>query len=447
VNSKKVWEDFLSLIKANTTDVSFQTWFTPLYIHHIDEDVNIIYLASKEDYIVEFLKNRYMKQIEDAFESVLNKKYKIIIKYESEYLTEGKTNIEKPSKRMADNSKLFNPRLNFSNFVVGNSNKYAHAAALAVAESPAEAYNPLFIYGGSGLGKTHLMQAIGIYIIQNNPSAKVLYISSETFLNDMVKALAENKMREFKRKYRKADVLLIDDIQFMEGKDSIQEEFFHTFNSLYEDNKQIVISSDRHPNNLVDFEDRLRSRFSWNLIADVKPPDFETRVAILKKKSDNAGIEWNNEMLDVCSLIAEQITDNIRELEGAFNNVVGFSNLLNEPIDMAFARRILKDVIDDSDKAVAPERIRTIVARHYKIKVSDMDSKKRNAEIALPRQVAMFLCRENTDLSHQKIGKMFGNRHYSTVIHSQEKITEMERMDSSFKKELDDLREKIKEKK
>jgi len=445
VNTRKVWNEFLSIIKANTTDISYETWFTPLYVKNIDEDVNTIYLASKEEFVLSFLQDRYMKLIEDAFETVLKKKFKVVIKYENDYLDVIKTNIEETGKRLPeDQSKLFNPRFTFSNFVVANNNKIAHAASLAVAESPGSFANPLFIWGASGLGKTHLMQAIGIYIIQNNPSSKVLYVTAEMFGNDMIASLAENKMRAFKNKYRKVDVLLIDDIQFLEGKKSMQEEFFYTFEALIAAHKQIVINSDRHPNNLVDLEDRLRTRFKSHLMPDIQPADFETRVAILKKKAENAGLEWTNEIFDSCSLIAEQISDSIKELEGAFNNVIGFSNLLGEPIDVAFTKRILKDILVDSDKAIAPERIRSLVAKYYKVKVSDIDSQKRNAELTLPRQVAMFLCRENTDLSHQKIGNLFG-RHYSTVIHSSDKIAELEKKDDNIKKDLAELRKRLKD--
>ena len=441
MNNHKIWDEFLASIKANTTEVSYNMWFTPLSLYKIDESVHLIYIASSDDIVIKFLKDRYMHLMESTFEKILGEKFKIVIKMKDEYTRE-KQVPSKPQKK-DDTSKLFNPKLNFENFVVGGSNRYAYAASLAVAESPAEAYNPLFIYGGSGLGKTHLMQAIGIYIIRNNPSANVLYVSSEMFTNELIKAISENKTRQFKNKYRKVDVLLIDDIQFLEEKETTQEEFFYTFNALYEDNKQIVISSDRPPNNLVKLDERLRSRFSWNMIADLQPADFETRVAILQKKAENADIEWTQDINDVCSLIAEQVKDNIRELEGAFNRIVGFSNLLNEPIDIPFAKRILKDIIKDNDKAVAPERIRTIVARYYKIKVSDMDSKKRNAEIALPRQVAMFICRKNTDLSLPKIGKLFGGRHYSTVIHSIDKIQEMYDSDEQIKRDVDEINRKL----
>lgn len=445
LDNNKILEEFLSVIKPNTTEVSYNTWFTPLYIHKIDEDVNIIYLASKEDFKVKLIKTRYMHLIEGAFETVLGKNFKVVVKSEDEYKKDDKP--VRPPKTSISKTKDFNPRLTFDNFVVGANNKYAHAAALAVAESPAEAYNPLFIYGGSGLGKTHLMQAIGLFIYKNNPNANVLYVSSEIFTNELIKAISENKMRSFRNKYRKADILLIDDIQFLENKDKTQEEFFHTFETLYENDKQIVISSDRPPNRLVNLEERLRSRFAWNLIADISPADYETRVAILKKKAENAGLEWDDELYDVCCIIAEQFPDNIRELEGAFNNIVGYSNLLDEKIDVHFARRTLRNIIKDTKKEIEPERIRTIVAKHFKIKVADMDSTKRNAEIAYPRQVAMYLCRVMiSDLSFPNIGKIFGGKHYSTVIHSVNKIIEMYSKEESVRKEIDALKAKIKDK-
>lgn len=444
MNSNKIWEEFLAEVEANTTELSYQTWFKPLAIRKIDEEDHIIYIATNDGAIIKFILDRYKDLIERTFEHILGQKYTFILKTNQEYAEEGRISKKMPKKN--DTSKLFNPRLCFENFVVGGSNRYAHAAALAVAESPAEAYNPLFIYGGSGLGKTHLMQAIGIYIIRNNPDANVLYVSSEMFTNELIKAITEHKMREFKNKYRKVDVLLIDDIQFLEGKDSTQEEFFYTFNALYESNKQIVISSDRPPNNLVNLEERLRSRFQWNLIADLQPADFETRVAILQKKAQNSDIEWTQDVYNVCSLIAERVKDNIRELEGALNRVIGFSNLLDEEINVEFAKRTLKELILENDKAIAPERIRTTVARHYKIKVADMDSTKRNAEITVPRQIAMYLCRENTDLSLPKIGKLFGDRHYSTVIHSCEKIRQRYEQDVVIRKDIDDLNNKLKAK-
>ena len=267
------------------------------------------------------------------------------------------------------------------------------------------------------------------------------------FTNEYITAIKENKTRVFRNKYRKLDVLLIDDIQFIEGKEQTQEEFFHTFESLYHNNKQIVITSDCPPVSLKGLDERLRTRFSWNMIADIQPPDYETRVAILRNLAEKSDIEVTSEVSDVLSLIADQVKDNIRELEGAYNRVVGLSQLLNEPINVDNARSILKDIIKDNEQAVAPERIRSIVANHYKIKIADMDSPKRNAEITLPRQVAMYLCREETDLSLPKIGKIFGNRHYSTVIHAIEKIEEQLKYDEILYENVETIRGKLQSRK
>ncbi len=438
----KIWGGFTNAIKANVNEMSFSTWFAPLRIHNIDEEAGVIYVASSEDYTIKFINENYIPLMEKTFKSLLNKDYRVVVKYEKDYET-SKIDLSK-GKNLFNKEKLFNPRFNFENFVVGNSNKYAHAASYAVAETPASIYNPLFIYGGSGLGKTHLMQAIGVHIIRNNPSAKVLYVSSEMFTNEFITAIKENKTKQFQNKYRKLDVLLIDDIQFLQGKESTQEEFFHTFNSLYQNNKQIVITSDCPPNNLRELDERLRTRFSWNMIADIQPPDYETRVAILKnlvEKSDE--IEMDDDLYDVLCLIAEQVKDNIRELEGAYNRVIGFSKLLGDKITVDYAKNILKDIIKDNAEAVAPERIRSTVASHYHIKISDMDSPKRNAEITLPRQVAMYLCRTTTDISLPKIGKLFGNRHYSTVIHAVEKIENDLKYDEELKENIDAIKAKL----
>ena len=342
----KIWENVLDKIKEITTQISFETWFLPLKIRKIDNDLNIVYIEvnsdNRSEFIITTIKNRYLSTLETAFKEVLEDNFRVVLKDSDQYRSEEVREEPKikPKKQLLDKEKIFNPRFNFENFVVGNSNKYAHAAALAVAESPSEAYNPLFIYGGSGLGKTHLMHAIGIYLLENNPKLNVLYVSSEMFTNELIKALNTHKMNEFKSKYRKADVLLIDDIQFLEGKESTQEEFFHTFNSLYDSNKQIIISSDKAPNKLVNLEERLRSRFQWNLIADIQPADYETRVAILLKKAENMGIntDENPEIYDVACMIAEKIKDNIRELEGALIRVVSFSQLLNEKLQRGLSK-------------------------------------------------------------------------------------------------------------
>jgi len=446
LDKNKIWGSILNSLKDNITNLSYTTWISPLYIHHIEEDSGIIYLAWPNDAkLINHINEHYLNLIENTVNNSMEKDYRVVIKQEKEYEV-SKIDTSK-MKNSFNQEKLFNPRFNFDNFVVGNSNKYAHAVSVAVAEAPGDIYNPLFIYGGSGLGKTHLMQAIGVHIIRNNPEAKVLYVSTEMFTNELISALRDNKTRSFRNKYRKLDVLLIDDIQFLEGKDRTQEEFFHTFEALYQNNKQIVITSDCPPVSLNGVDERLRTRFSWNMIADIQPPDYETRVAILKNLAEKSDIEITPDINDVLGLIADQVKDNIRELEGAYNRVIGLSQLLDEKITVDNAKNILKDIISDNEQAVAPERIRSIVANHYKIKIGDMDSPKRNAEITLPRQVAMYLCRETTDLSLPKIGKLFGNRHYSTVIHAIEKIEESLKYDNELAENIDTIKVKLQTKK
>ena len=453
MNINKIWSEVTLKIKSSVNEISYDAWFSLLKIRKIDKDLKIVYLEidstdKRCDFAITTLKNRYVTILENSFKSVLNEDFRVVIKRSDEYsLEEPKNEIKvKPRKKTFNREKIFNPNYNFESFVIGNSNKYAHAAALAVAESPSESYNPLFIYGGSGLGKTHLMHSIGIYLTEHKPYLNVLYVSSEMFTNELIKALKENKQNEFKSKYRKVDVLLIDDIQFLEGKDSTQEEFFHTFNTLYETNKQIIISSDRAPNKLVNLEERLRSRFGWNLIADIQPPDYETRVAILSKKAEGEiNLEENPEFYDVICLIAENIKDNIRELEGALTRVISFSKLMHEKPDKAFARKILTDILSGSETVVTPEKIKKSVCKYYGIKLSDMESSKRNANIALPRQVAMYITREMTDYSLPKIGQVFGGKHYTTVLHACNKIEDEIKIDKTLKEIIEKIMEEIRE--
>ena len=452
---EKIWESVLEIVKEIIPKISFETWLLPLKIRKIDENLKIAYIevnsGDRNDLIIGRIKDRYITTIESAFKEVLNDNFRVVIKKTSSYEDEEKKHEPakqiKSSKKTLNKEKIFNPRYNVDNFVVGDSNKYAHAAALAVAESPSEAYNPLFIYGGSGLGKTHLMHAIGIYLLENNPNINVLYVSSEMFTNEFIRALSDKKMNEFKNKYREVDVLLIDDIQFLQGRDKIQEEFFYTFNSLYESNKQIVISSDNPPNKLVNLEERLRSRFQWNLIADIQPADYETRVAILIKKAENMNIDIddNPEIYDVACMIAERIKDNIRELEGAFTRVVSFSQLLNEKLDKKFVKRTLNDIFSDMEKKVTPEKIKKAVCKHYGIKISEIESSKKTNNIAFPRQIAMYLIREMTDYSLPKIGQLFGGKHYTTVMYACEKIEDEIKTDKNLAEVIDNIKDEVKE--
>jgi len=445
LDTNKIWDSFIEEIKKSTSKLSFDMFFSDLSLYKLDVDNKIIYIQLEDISIIKFLREKYIVQIEDIFSRMLGDDFQVVIKSKDEYKS-NKIDKKKKVRRSLykDNSKLFNPKFNFENFVVGGNNRFAYAASLAVAESPAEAYNPLFLYGGSGLGKTHLMQAIGIQVIKNDPTSNVLYISSETFTNELIEAINTQNTNQFKEKYRNIDILLIDDIQFLEGKEATQEEFFHTFNTLYENNKQIVISSDRPPSNLQKLDERLTTRFGFGITADVQPADFETRVAILKKKIELADIEVDSDIEEVCNLIAEKIKYNIRELEGAMNRMISFSEIMNNKIDLDFAKIVLKDIYRDTDKAIAPERIRSTVASYYDIKVSDLDSKRRTAEIALARQVAMYLCRESTDFSFSKIGEIFGGRDHSTVMSNCNKIQTLYQEDELIKYDIDEINKKLK---
>lgn len=445
MDTNKIWDSFIEEIKKSTSKLSFDMFFSDLSLYKLDVDNKIIYIQLEDISIIKFLREKYIVQIEDIFSRMLGDDFQVVIKSKDEYKSNKIDKKKKVRKSLyKDNSKLFNPKFNFENFVVGGNNRFAYAASLAVAESPAEAYNPLFLYGGSGLGKTHLMQAIGIQVIKNDPTSNVLYISSETFTNELIEAINTQNTNQFKEKYRNIDILLIDDIQFLEGKEATQEEFFHTFNTLYENNKQIVISSDRPPSNLQKLDERLTTRFGFGITADVQPADFETRVAILKKKIELADIELDSDIEEVCNLIAEKIKYNIRELEGAMNRMISFSEIMNNKINLDFAKIVLKDIYRDTDKAIAPERIRSTVASYYDIKVSDLDSKRRTAEIALARQVAMYLCRESTDFSFSKIGEIFGGRDHSTVMSNCNKIQNLYHEDELIKYDIDEINKKLK---
>ena len=324
-----------------------------------------------------------------------------------------------------------NPRFSFESFVVGSSNQFAHAAARAVAESPSRSYNPLFLYGGVGLGKTHLMHAIAQEVQRRNPDAKVLYLSAERFLNDLINALRFERMHEFKRRYRELDVLLMDDIQFIAGKDSTQEEFFHTFNALHDAQKQIVVTSDALPKEIPTLEERLRSRFEWGLIADIQPPDLEMKIAIIRKKAAAEKADVPN---DVAMFIAGTVKSNVRELEGRLNRVIAFSSLTGKPLTVELAKETLRDIVGNEEQRAVPSEILKAVASHYGLRVSDMKAKSNAKPVAFPRQVAMYLCRKLTELSYPEIGRLFNDKHHSTVMHSVEKIERMIEDDADFRR-------------
>lgn len=450
------WRDILSEIRNNVTEISYKTWFVPLIPLEIDEAAAVIYFASSNEFLIEVTMNRYISIFEKSVEAIYGKKYRVVIKNLSEQEIETVKKGDSPEKiqqkSVVENEfkeeYILNPRYNFDNFIVGKNNNYAHAVALAVAESPAVVYNPVFLYGNSGLGKTHLMHAIGHYILKNNPSLKVLYVSSETFMSELIQALRDpknsiTKTNSFKKKYRSVDVLLIDDIQFIENGDSTQEEFFHTFNTLYELKKQIVISSDRHPSKLTGLEERLRSRFQWNIVADIKPPDYETRVAILMHNVECQNIEIDNDIMEVVALIAEKVKFNIRELESALTRIISFSKIFNKKITVKYARETLNDILATSDFNISCESIKKAVCKKYNIKIADIESGKRKREFSHPRQIAMYLCRELTDSSLPKIGEYFGGRDHTTVLHAYEKISSEIKTNDTLAEEIRTLKEEI----
>jgi len=437
---EELWQKSLRLIRNEITDVSFDTWIKAIEPVSIKEDQ--IYLCVPNDFTKSILEGRYTSLISNAIKRVSSKSYYInfVLTSEADKYMDKPENTESKENGFEN---LLNPKYTFSTFVIGNSNRFAHAACLAVAEAPAKAYNPLFIYGGVGLGKTHLMHAIGHYILSQNPKAKVLYVTSEKFTNELINSIQTNRNVEFRNRYRNVDVLLIDDIQFIAGKESTQEEFFHTFNALHEANKQIIMSSDRPPKEIPTLEDRLRSRFEWGLITDIQPPDLETRIAILRKKADLENLDVDDEVLE---FIAKRIESNIRELEGALTRIVAYASLTNSKLDVSIADEALKDIISNHrPRKITPELIQNIIADYYQLKVEDLKSKKRNRPIAYPRQVAMYLCRELTDLSLPKIGEYFGGRDHTTVIHACEKITEEMESDLQIKRTINELINRIKE--
>ncbi|MCM8711924.1 chromosomal replication initiator protein DnaA [Clostridium sp. SYSU_GA19001] len=444
---KELWEKTLNIMKGELTEVSFNTWIKsaiPLSLSN-----NTLRLGVPNNFTKEILETRYKDLLINSLKMISPKKYNIeftIASEESIDIEENKVKNETKNNVVINDemSATLNPKYTFDSFVIGNSNRFAHAASLAVAESPAKAYNPLFVYGGVGLGKTHLMHAIGHYILENNPKSKVVYVSSEKFTNELINSIKDDKNVEFRNKYRNVDVLLIDDIQFIAGKDATQQEFFHTFNALHEANKQIILSSDRPPKEIPTLEDRLRSRFEWGLIADIQPPDFETRIAILKKKADVEGLNISN---DVMAYIATKIKSNIRELEGALIRITAYSSLTNKEISVDLAAEALKDIISNKQsKQITIDLIQEIVASYYNLRVDDFKSQRRTRNVAYPRQIAMYLCRKLTDTSLPKIGEEFGGRDHTTVIHAYEKISEGLKEDEALQEAINEITKKIQQK-
>ena len=401
------------LLKTEVTGISYSTWISNIEIFSVD-DTTITIMAQN---IVhkDMLESRYLSLLKNTFSFITHKNYDVKIICEED-MPKDETPVIPTNTPSISN---LNSKYTFNSFVVGNNNSFAHAAALAVAEAPATSYNPLFLYGGVGLGKTHLMHAIGNEILKNNKNANVLYVSSEKFTNQFINAIKDNKNEMFRNKYRNIDVLLIDDIQFIAGKERIQEEFFHTFNTLHDDGKQIIISSDRPPKDIQPLEDRLRTRFEWGLIADISNPDYETRMAILKKKAQLDNIIIDD---DILVNIATHIDTNIRELEGALNKLIAYSTLSNSPITMELSNKAISDVVSHHNKVLSIEYIQEVCAKYFNVTVEDLKGSRRSADIAFARQVAMYFCRDVANLSTPKIGLAFGKRDHSTVMHGCNKI-------------------------
>lgn len=435
------WNKTLEMLKSDLSKTVYEAWFETLKATSLDEKQKILYVETDNEFIYNTINDRYKPLLQGAVNYNFDEEYHVVVR-----LAEEEPEPERPAQdKTAAGEALveeyyLNPRFSFESFVVGPNNEFAYYAALAVAESPAKRYNPLFLYGGSGLGKTHLMHAIGHYILKNFDNKKILYVSSEMFTNELINALRDKEIGSFKKKYRNIDVLLIDDIQFIEGKDRTQEEFFHTFNALYDRNKQIIISSDRPPHKLTSLDERLTSRFLWSVSADIQPPDYETRVAILMNKATAENIEIDENVKEVISLIAEKIRQNVRELEGAFTRIVSFSTLLQKPIDTSLAKEILKDMLSSSEMTITIASIKKAVAKYYGITIKDMDSAKRNRSLAFPRQIAMYLSKEMTDHSLPQIGDAFGGRDHTTVLHACKKITAELETDPGLKNTIDDLK-------
>lgn len=412
------------LLKDEVSIISYETWIIPLDIESI-KDNHIVFIVTSE-FQRDFIEVKFKDLVFNALRYITNKEwtFSTIDKSNTGKENQGQIISDKNSNvsdtELENNHQTLNPKYTFETFVVGNNNRFAHAAALAVGNEPGKSYNPLFLYGGVGLGKTHLMHAIGNRILENNPKSNVLYVTSEKFTNQLINAIKDNKTEIFRNKYRNIDVLLIDDIQFIAGKDRVQEEFFHTFNTLREDGKQIIISSDKPPRDIEFLEDRLKSRFEWGLLADISCPDYETRLAILRKKAQDENIIIDDSIL---SDIATKIDSNIRELEGVFNKIVARASLTHSPITIELAENIINEFKYESEKVISCDFIKETVSKYFSIDKEELAGSKRSNDIAFPRQIAMYLCREVAGMSFPQIGADFGNRDHSTVMHGYNKIS------------------------
>ena len=449
LSAENLWEEISERLKEALSDGTYSKWFGDVRGLELDDDTLVVVVPS--EFTRDWIESNFLGLIAAAVRDILGgeRVLEFQVRESADSGTEGRAGSEGVVSVVQrahgrPESGGFNMKYTFDSFVIGSSNRFAHAAALAVAEAPAQAYNPLFIYGSTGLGKTHLLQAIAQYVAEHSSALSVRYVTSEAFVNDFINSLRDKRIEGFKNRYRAYDVLLIDDVQFFEGKERFQEEFFHTFNSLYEAGSQIVLSSDRPPRDIATLEARLRSRFEWGLITDIQPPDLETRIAILRKKVKVDGIHVHDEQ--VLTFTASRVSTNIRELEGALTRVVAFSSLTGRPMTVELAQDVLRDVFPQGEAAeVSIKRIQDLVAERFSLSLEELCGEKRSQNIVYPRQVAMYLSRELTDSSLPKIGKEFGGRDHTTVIHATSKISRLIREDRSVYNLVQELTARVKQ--
>jgi chromosomal replication initiator protein len=444
LTAESLWNEVAGRLKGALNETTYRTWFAEAEGAELSDDAFV--LGVPNDFTREWIEGHFLGLISAAVRDVTGQERRVALSVTERLPVDTPSPTEAAPKQAAAGAadSGMNPKYTFDLFVIGSSNRFAHAAALAVAEAPAQAYNPLFIYGGTGLGKTHLMQAIAQYVAEHSRNLSVRYVTSETFMNDFINSLRDKRIEGFKQRYRTYDLLLVDDVQFFEHKERIQEEFFHTFNSLYEAGSQIVMSSDRPPRDIATLEERLRSRFEWGLITDIQPPDLETRIAILRKKVKTDGIHVADPQ--VLSFIASRISTNIRELEGALTRVVAFSSLTGRSLSVGLAEDVLKDVFPQGEAAeVSIRRIQELVSERFQLSMDELCGDKRSQNIVYPRQVAMYLSRELTDSSLPKIGKEFGGRDHTTVIHATSKIARLIREDRSVYNLVQELTARVKQ--
>jgi chromosomal replication initiator protein len=428
MNERSNWNLLGERLRAKLSPEEYSAWIAPLRVSR-DSDAELV-LAAPSSRFVHTVEENYRALLDREAAALGRATPRVVITAGDELVGVA------PTPDALDPASRLNPKYTFETFVVGASNQFAHAAARAVAESPSRSYNPLFLYGGVGLGKTHLLHAVGHQVALRHPGLRVLYLTAEQFVNQLINSLRFKSMHAFRERYRAIDVLLVDDIQFLANKERTQEEFFHTFNTLYTNQKQIVLSSDGSPRSMPQIEERLRSRFEWGLIADIQVPDLETKVAILRRKADLDGASLPD---DVALFVARQVRSNVRELEGLLNRVVAFASLTGKPLSLELARETLKDILPDESRRPSAAEIIKFVARHYGLKVSEIKSKSNSKPIAFPRQVAMYLCKQLTELSYPEIGRQFNDKHHSTVMYSVDKIDQLRASDAEFARTLDSL--------